>query len=98
MNLKFVLLLIIPVAFFACKSPEARKPVQHNSGTFFAKSVERNKALFKEEEKLIKQYLSSKNIQSYETSEEGYWYYYNKKDSLPSPTPKFGNHITFRYM
>ena len=97
MNRSFLILFSFILVFSACKSPEARKPVQHNSGTFFAKSIERNKAIFKEEEKLIKQYLSSKNIQSYETSEEGYWYYYIKKDSLPSPTPKFGNHITFRY-
>jgi len=97
MNRNTLFILLFGIVFSACKSPKARKPVQHNSGSFIAKSVERNKVIFEEEEALITQLLEEKMGDFYKTSDEGFWYYYVKKDSLPSPTPKFGDHITFRY-
>jgi gliding motility-associated peptidyl-prolyl isomerase len=83
--------------FGACKSPEVRKPVQNNSGTYILKSAKRNKAIFEKEEKQIIQLLDSKPEQEYFSSEEGFWYFYNKKDTTATLKPVFGDHILFSY-
>jgi len=97
MNRNFLLIVLVLTFFGACKSPEARKPVQHNSGSFISKSVERNKAIYENEEKQIAQIIKKDSTQNYIASEEGFWYYYNKKDSLQGISPKFGDHIIFKY-
>lgn len=94
-NLFFLLAIIFSI--FSCKSPEARKPIQNNSGTFISKSIERNKAIFEKEELQITQLLDSNKDQPYHTSESGFWYYYNKKDSLQTQMPEFGDYVTFSY-
>ena len=97
MNRNFLLILLVIATFGACKSPEARKPVQNNSGTYISKSVERNKAIFEKEELQIIQLLDSKPEQEYFSSEEGLWYFYNKQDTIATQKPVFGDHILFSY-
>jgi len=97
MNHNFFIILLVITTFGACKSPEARKPVQNNSGSFISKSVERNKAIYENEEKLITQIIEKDSTHNYIASEEGFWYFYNKKDTLQDITPKFGDHIFFKY-
>lgn len=89
--------LLTFIFFTSCKSPEARRPVQNNSGTFISKSVERNKALIKKEEQLIVEILEANSDQPYQVSESGFWYYYNKQDTLQSKKPVLGDHIVFSY-
>ena len=81
----------------ACKSPEARRPVSRSSGSFIKESAERNKALYKKEENRITQLIANDPDTNYESSPSGFWYYYNTKDSLSAPMPKFGDVVTFTY-
>lgn len=84
-NLFFILACIFTVA--ACKSPEARRPVQSNSGTFITESAERNKTLFEKEKTQITNIIESDTEHSYITSDSGFWYFYNIQDTLQTNTP-----------
>ena len=89
--------LSILFAMLSCKSPEARRPIQSNSGSFITKSIERNKAIFEKEKLQITQLLDANKDQPYHSSETGFWYYYNLKDTIQTKTPELGDHVTFSY-
>jgi gliding motility-associated peptidyl-prolyl isomerase len=97
MSRNICIALSILLIILSCKSPEARRPIQNNSGSFMSKSIERNKAIFEKEELQITQLLDSNKDQPYHSSEGGFWYYYNIKDSLQTKTPEFGDQVTFSY-
>ena len=98
MNLRSALLLVLGCIFFvSCKSPEARKPVQQSSGSFIKESAKRNKVLYKKEEARIASIMEANPEHDYLSSDRGFWYYYNVKDSLDVPTPDFGDVVTFTY-
>ncbi|MDU8886574.1 gliding motility-associated peptidyl-prolyl isomerase GldI [Yeosuana sp. MJ-SS3] len=95
---KLLVLGIISLTFFNCKSPEARRPITVTSGSFIDVSVERNKKLNEKEESLIESIISKDTTNEYIASENGFWYYYNTKienDSLT--TPDFGDIVNFDY-
>lgn len=93
--------LLIACAFLAfvssCKSPEARKPVKSTSGTFIKESAERNKKLFEQEQAYIQDIINKDTTTAYITSDSGFWYYYNKKDTISITTPQLGDAVTFTY-
>ncbi len=95
MNPKFIFFILI--GFLSCKSPEARRPIQNNSGSYITNSVEKNKAIIEQQETLIVSLLEANKEQSYLFSDTGFWYYYNTKDSLQTIKPAIGDHITFNY-
>jgi len=98
MNFRSALLLVLGCIFFvSCKSPEARKPVQQSSGSFIKESAKRNKVLYKKEEARIASIMEANPEHDYLSSDRGFWYYYNVKDSLDVPTPDFGDVVTFTY-
>ncbi|MDC8003472.1 gliding motility-associated peptidyl-prolyl isomerase GldI [Aureisphaera galaxeae] len=97
MTRNLLLLSIAALSLFACKGPEARRPVRTTSGTFIKESAERNKILLEQEEKMIATIIEQDTAKTYLTSDSGFWYYYNVKDSLPSNPPKFGDDVTFTY-
>ncbi|GGZ78644.1 gliding motility-associated peptidyl-prolyl isomerase GldI [Algibacter mikhailovii] len=89
--------LIILLLVFGCKTPEARKPVSVQTGSFIDESVERNKKLNAKEQASIENLLKKQN-KEYLTSESGFWYYYNTKietDTLISPS--FGDVVNYNY-
>lgn len=93
--------LILPVLgillIFSCKSPEARRPVTHKSGSYIKESIERNKKIVAAEEKLIMQIIEEDSTQNYISSPNGFWYYYNEKDTTSTRTPVFGDVVEFDY-
>lgn len=89
--------LSILFTILSCKNPEARRPIQNNSGSFMSSSIERNKSIFEKEKLQIIQLLDSNKNQPYYSSESGFWYYYNIKDTIQTKRPKFGDHVTFSY-
>lgn len=97
MNRYLTVLAILCLCITSCKSPEARRPVKSTSGTFIKESVARNKKLYEREEALISKIIDKDSSNTYLASETGFWYYYNKKDSLPSQSPKLGDAVTFTY-
>lgn len=93
------LLFICAMLVFAvsCKSPEARRPVKSTSGSFIQQSAERNKKIYELEESTILSLMAEQKETDFLSSETGFWYYYNIKDTMPSVSPKFGDAVTFTY-
>lgn len=93
--------LILPVLgillMFSCKSPDARRPVTQKSGSYINESIERNKKIVAAEEELIRQIIEKDSTQNYISSPNGFWYYYNQKDTISSRTPDFGDVVEFDY-
>ncbi|HBR54382.1 MAG TPA: gliding motility-associated peptidyl-prolyl isomerase GldI [Flavobacteriaceae bacterium] len=94
---KIIYLLLFVLSVAACKSPEARRPVQRISGSFIKESAERNKELYQQEEAIITELIAQNPETDFETSPNGFWYFYNKKDTLSSTMPKKGDVVTFTY-
>lgn len=89
-----VLFLLFAVG---CKSPEARSPIQRSSGSFIKASAERNKKLYKKEETIIAKIIAENSDTEFESNPNGFWYFYNVKDTLSNVKPKFGDIVTFTY-
>ena len=93
-----VLLIVASALFlFSCKTPEARRPVKQSGGSFIKESAERNKAIFEKEEAQIADLMAANPDVDYITSDSGFWYYYNIKDTLDLVKPAYGDVVTFNY-
>lgn len=99
MKIRIISILSVFLLLAACKSPEARYPVSRKSGSYIDESVARNKKLVAKEEAQIKNIMETDSSTDYESSTNGFWYYYNKKveDSTNHKTPEFGDVVTFDY-
>ncbi|MGS2761077.1 gliding motility-associated peptidyl-prolyl isomerase GldI [Sinomicrobium sp. M5D2P9] len=93
----FCALLLSVVMFTGCKEPEARRPVAVKTGEFFRKSVERNKELLEREQQLIKELIQKDSAHTYIASPNGYWYYYQQKDSKGTYMPQPDDLILINY-
>jgi gliding motility-associated peptidyl-prolyl isomerase len=94
---KIISLILLMMLCFACKSPEARRPISIKTGSFIDKSVARNKQLNQEERNKIEGIISSNPEINYLASDNGFWYYYNTKVEDDTITPVFGNLVNFSY-
>ncbi|MCM4154452.1 gliding motility-associated peptidyl-prolyl isomerase GldI [Gramella sp. AN32] len=97
--MKIRVLLLLFLAIQACKSPEARYPVSQKTGSYIDESVALNKKMIAEEEEEIQEIIQADSSNEYLNSEDGFWYYYNNKntDSLNTETPEFGDVVVFDY-
>ncbi len=94
---KLKILLIALLAVAGCKAPEARRPVSQSSGSYIDASIARNKELNKAEEAAIKKLMDANPQNEYYTSDKGFWYYYNVKDTTSVATAQTGDLVTFEY-
>ena len=62
-----------------------------------SESIERNKILTKAENQLLQMKIEGDSLNSYLNSEQGFWYYYEKKDTLDAPVPETGDQVVFNY-
>ena len=62
-----------------------------------SESIERNKILTKAENQLLQMKIEGDSLNSYLNSEQGFWYYYEKKDTLDAPVPEAGDQVVFNY-
>ena len=93
---KFLTIALVFLVF-ACKTPEARRPVSVKTGSFIDASVERNKKLNAREKASIEKIMKQQNI-DYIASESGFWYYYNNKAMIDTlKTPDFGDVVNYNY-
>lgn len=97
--MRIALILLTVLMLGACKSPEARYPVSQNSGSYIRESVERNRELVAAEEEYIKDLMEEDSATEYLASNDGFWYYYNKRstDSSNTEMPEFGDLVKFDY-
>ena len=97
--MRILSILSIILVISGCKSPEARYPVSQSSGSYIDESVQLNKEMIAQEEDYIKQVMGQNPDTEYLNSENGFWYYYNKKstDSTNMEMPEFGDVVIFDY-
>ncbi|MCO6175690.1 gliding motility-associated peptidyl-prolyl isomerase GldI [Flavobacterium sp. NRK F10] len=81
----------------ACSQQQARKPISHTDGTFIKESIERNKKLIANEEKLIEDIIKKDTLKEYLASSKGYWYKYDVKVTDATPSPQRGDIAFFDY-
>ncbi len=62
-----------------------------------SESIERNKILTKAENQLLQMKIEGDSLNSYLNSEQGFWYFYEKKDTLDAPVPETGDQVVFNY-
>lgn len=96
MKSKFTMLLA-GLLLLSCKSPEARRPVTQKSGSYINEAVERNRAIVAEEEARIQKIIETDSTREYFSSPDGFWYYYNTRDTTSTRTPEFGDVVEFDY-
>lgn len=96
LNKLFYILLFL-ATITSCKSPEARRPLQSQSGTFIKESADRNKKIYDEEKTYIEKIIAKDSTRSYITSKNGFWYFYNKRDTAATKFPKMGDIVKFTY-
>lgn len=99
MKIRIISIVSLILLMATCKSPEARYPVSRKSGSYIDESVARNKKLVAREEAQIKNIMQADSSTNYESSSNGFWYYYNEKveDSVDTRTPQFGDVVSFDY-
>lgn len=94
---KALYFLLFSLAVLSCKSPEARRPVSQKSGSYIDESVARNKKIVAEEESRIMQIIENDSTNDYISSPDGFWYYYEERDTVSLQTPEFGDVVEFDY-
>ncbi len=92
-----LLMLLAGLFLFSCKSPDARRPVTQKSGSYINEAVERNRAIVAEEEAQIQKIIQTDTTREYLSSPNGFWYYYNTKDTTEAKMPQFGDVVEFDY-
>jgi gliding motility-associated peptidyl-prolyl isomerase len=93
----YIYIITIALLAWSCKTPEARRPVKTTSGSYINTSVERNKKMIAEEEKEILAIIELDTINTILNSEHGFWYYFNKKNTIEEEKADFGDIVEFEY-
>lgn len=93
---------IIPVFLLvlflsSCGGPEPRRPEEVKTGSFYKESIERNKKLLAEEEKLIQEIMAKDTLHKYSASPNGFWYHYEVQNDTATYSPKTNDQILFSY-
>lgn len=88
---KFFACLGLLTFLVACKQPTPREPITYRSGTFIKESVQRNKSLVQDEEKIIQDLIKKDSEHKYYQSSLGFWYKYHEANTTDSLTPKKGD-------
>lgn len=92
-----LLILMCAAMVLGCSQQQARRPVSQSSGTFMKESIDRNKKLIAGEEGKIDSIMKSDPKVKYIASNKGYWYRYDKRNTLDTITPKKGDIAYYNY-
>ena len=92
-----ILFILISILLISCSKPEPRKPIVRKTSSFMSESVKRNIVLNKLEEDVLKYKIEKDSVNEYISSEYGFWFFYNKKDTLDSKIPVRGDEVIFTY-
>lgn len=90
-------IIAFSILLIGCSQQQARKPLSQSSGSFMKESVERNKKITADEEKVIDSIIKSKPNNNYLASKKGYWYFYETKNEIDTLRPKRGDVANFNY-
>ena len=92
-----IIIVLLLISVVSCKTPEARQPVSHKSGSFINASVERNIKLNKKEKERIEEIIKADADSEYIASESGFWYTYENKVEQDTIKANFGDVVNFDY-
>ena len=95
MRTSFLLLGLLLV--LGCSEPEPRKPISRKTSTFLKESIERNKTINAAEENELKRLIALDTLNTYLSSESGFWYYYQVQDSVSNQYPQKGDLLIYEY-
>jgi gliding motility-associated peptidyl-prolyl isomerase len=87
----------VSIILISCSKPEARKPIVRKTSSFIEESVNRNKILNKVEEDLLRYKMQNDSLHEYINSKNGFWYYFQLRDSLKYKFPVKGDEIVLTY-
>lgn len=94
--LKSSIILAFIILTASCKNLEARRPVSRTTTSDTQSSIEYNKKLNAAQEAAIEQSLLQDSV-LYQRSANGFYYYFTRQDSIDTPSPRFGDRVTFEY-
>ena len=94
---KLLYILLFAFLITSCTGQEARRPLQKHSGSFYKESAERNKAIYNQEKDFIEGIIAKDSSRTYFSSDNGFWYYYNKRDTTQTKLPEMGDVVEFDY-
>lgn len=94
---KLLYIFLFASLITSCSGQEARRPLQKHSGSFIKESAERNKVIYDNEKDFIEEIIANDPSHTYFSSEKGFWYYYNKRDTAQTTMPKTGDIVEFTY-
>jgi len=92
-----IYIIALALLAWSCKTPEARQPVKTTSGSYINTSVERNKKMIAKEEEDIKAIIENDTVNEILNSEHGFWYYFNKKNTIEEEKADFGDIVEYEY-
>ncbi|SEB35401.1 peptidyl-prolyl isomerase, gliding motility-associated [Tenacibaculum sp. MAR_2009_124] len=92
-----ILFLVTFMFLFSCGEPVARKPKKHGTTNFYKEVIRKNKKLNGLEKSRLESWIRKDTVHVYEESTQGYWYYYNKKDSVQSISPKLEDVVEIEF-
>lgn len=95
--IKNIVYLFIFLIISSCSKPEPRKPIVRKTGSFLDESVKRNITINKLEEDMLERVMQKDSLHHYINSENGFWYYYQVKDTLDHKSPEKGDIALFAY-
>ena len=92
-----IIILLLMVSMVSCKSPEARQPISHQTGSFINASIERNIKLNKTEKEKIEKIIKADSDSEYIASQSGFWYTYETQVVQDTLKADFGDIVNFDY-
>ncbi|MGP1993366.1 gliding motility-associated peptidyl-prolyl isomerase GldI [Zobellia laminariae] len=92
-----ILSLIFLITLIGCGGPEARRPVEVKSGSFFKQSVKRSKELLAKEEKLLQDLMAKDTLHEYTHSASGSWFFYEVKNESADYTAQPDDLVIMSY-
>lgn len=95
--MRLIIILLLSLIVTSCAKQVIRKPVSQKSGSYIKESVQRNKDLINQEEKVIQAVIKQDTSSVYKASENGFWYTYVVKDTLGNNSPDIGDLVLFNY-
>ena len=89
--------LLVLFAMAACAEQEARRPVSVRTSTFYKESAERNRKLLLAEQAHFDNLFKKDSTNEYLSSQNGFWYRYEVRDSLPGEQPREDDVVKLTY-
>ncbi|MBT9188960.1 gliding motility-associated peptidyl-prolyl isomerase GldI [Zobellia russellii] len=92
-----ILSLIFLIIVVGCGGPEARRPVEVKTGSFFKQSVKRSKELLAKEEKSMQEVMANDTLHEYTHTASGSWFYYDVKNEETDYTAQPDDVVVMSY-